>query len=67
MKTYEVEIDGLCKHLEQVILLATGGFGSGSNDASVKRLKAAMHLRGLVRKSMELMHQITSEEPKTDE
>lgn len=65
MKTYEAEIDELCKHLEQVILLATGGFPSGNNTASIRRIKAAMQLRGLARKAMALMHEITTEpEPK---
>lgn len=68
MKTYEVEIDEICKHLEQVVLLVTGGFGTG-NAGAIKRLKAAMQLRGLGRKAFALMNEIASEpepEPKRE-
>lgn len=61
MKTYEKEIDELSRHLEQVVLLATGGFGTG--DASeIKRMKAVLHLWDLSRKSAILMSVIAEED-----
>jgi hypothetical protein len=65
MKTYEAEVNELIKHLEQVILLATGGFGTG-DAAEVKRMKAVLQLRGLGRKAFVLMNQIATEEADSD-
>ena len=59
MKTYEKEVDELVKHLEQIIMLATGGFGSG-DAAEIKRMKAVLQLRGLSRKAAILMNTIAS-------
>jgi hypothetical protein len=65
MKTYEKEVDELAKHLEQIILLTTGGFGSG-DAAEIKRMKAVLQLRGLGRKAFDMMKTIAEEvEPGT--
>lgn len=62
MKTYEQEVDELRKHIENIVTLAAGGFGSG-DAAEIKKGKAILHLRGLGRKSFILAKLIAEEGP----